>query len=689
MSGQYVRIPYKTASFDITYECLSYVAPGKNRYAYKIDNIMSDWIYTDKMSVSLINLPHGKYRFRVKSANNDGVWSVNECSVGLDIRPAPWQTVWAKILYAMIFMAAAALLYINRELRNRKKRLREKREMELAAEQELYKAKLQFFTHIAHEIKTPVSLIKAPLQAIEASGEWNRETQVNISVIKKNTERLLELIRQLLDFRKADNDAYKLTYSKADLNSLIEDTIARFRPSAGDRISITADLPDEHLIYSVDSEALIKIVSNLLNNALKFARSVISISMKETIDGNKKYVRICVRDNGPGIEPDEASKIFEPFFQSSKNGSGSTSGVGIGLSLVRLLAEKHSGRVFLDDSAGEGFAVCVELPDHEGNDATFPADGKIAVEPVAEEPERGRNDWNILIVEDNEDMLEFLARNLGNEYNIDTARNGRDALEIIKSRGADLIVSDIVMPEMDGFELLQAIRSDRMLCHIPFILLSARDSIESKIRGLDNGADAYLEKPFSLDHVRATINSLLENRRLIFDRFANTPGLEYEKVNIRRSDMEWLDRLNREITRNFTNDNFTVDTLVSQMAMSRSNLQRKLKGLTGLPPNDYIRLIRLKTAAQYLRDGRYRVNEEDIWSDLQTSHILPDVSRSSSESCLKSMQAGTNTGKKSNDHIVRFRYLLHRGDVITTSTDTYQSGYSDTPAGIIFVYFDY
>lgn len=215
----------------------------------------------------------------------------------------------------------------------------------------------------------------------------------------------------------------------------------------------------------------------------------------------------------------------------------------------------------------------------------------------------------MLIVEDTVDMLEFLARNLGSAYHILTAGNGREALACLDRHSVNLVLSDIVMPEMDGFELLKAVRADDMLCHIPFILLSAQDSLDSKIAGLDYGADAYIEKPFTLGHIRATINNVLENRRLMFRHFATNPAMQYEQAGMNRTDTAWLEQLDEIIRRELTNSDFTIDRLAEEMAVSRSNLQRKLKGLTGTSPNDYIRLIRLKIAAQLLREGAYRVNE--------------------------------------------------------------------------------
>ena len=457
-------------------------------------------------------------------------------------------------------------------------------------------------------ISTPVSLIKAPLEAILETHEWNSEVESNLSVIRKNTNRLMELIKQLLDFRKVDKEGYTLSFNQVDINRMIEDIIDRFRAISLTGISFSVSLPKEHLQYNVDQEALTKIVSNLLTNAMKYARTRIMVIMDEHLSSEGRTLSLCVRDDGPGIPQEECSKVFEPFYQVGNTGNNG-SGVGIGLSLVKLLVEKHKGKVYINPGYTEGCEVCVEIPYLEKSISVSPSITSMPDKVPASEEEGEPAGYSLLVVEDTTDMLEFLAKNLGNTYTIHTATNGKEALECLETTTVDLIISDIVMPHMDGFELLKSIRSDNMLCHIPFILLSALDSIDSKIAGLDYGADAYIEKPFSLSHMKATINNLLENRRMLFNHFTTVPNMSYDQTLMNKTDVKWLNTINEIITRNFTNEEFTIDKMAEEMAISRSNLQRKLKGLTGMPPNDYIRLIRLKTAGELLREGEYRINE--------------------------------------------------------------------------------
>ena len=596
-------VGYHVSSFEIGYECLSFVAPSKNRYAYKIDQVHDDWVYTDKHSVTFMDLPSGTYKFMLKVANNDGVWSDNPCFINLHIEAPFWRTTSAKVVYAFLLLFSACLLLLRYTKKQSGKREREKKDMEMMMEQEMYRSKIQFFTHVAHEIKTPVSLIKAPLEAVFESGAWNEETESNLSIIRQNTDRLLELIKQLLNFRKVDQDGYKLSYSEVDIIPFMKGIIKRFA-SFSSSVSIHTEFAQEHLIYNVDAEALTKIVSNLLTNAFKYARTGIWVSTGEAMVEDATMLEISVGDDGPGVTEVEAARIFEPFYRSGNNNSTET-GFGIGLSLVKLLVDKHGGKIVVGKSSQGGFLITIHLPKIEAS----------TIKPAVNrnEHESGGHfeisECNLLIVEDTHDMLEFLLKNLGYNYNVLGAKNGKEALKILHNNTIDIIISDIVMPEMDGFELLHAVRADKMLCHIPFILLSAQSSVNSKITGLDYGADAYIEKPFSLSHIKATVDNLLKSRKVLFERFASMANLEYGQGEIKRSDFEWLEQVNEIIIRNFTNESFTVDMLASEMALSRSNLQRKLKGVTGLPPIDYIRLVRLKSAAQYLKEGKYRVNE--------------------------------------------------------------------------------
>ena len=346
-------------------------SPSKNLYAYKLDGIHKEWIYTDKHNVSFLNLPPGEYTFRVKA--------------------------------------------------------RKMKEMEQIKNQELFQSKITFFTQVAHEIKTPVSLIKAPLEAILETHEWNSEVESNLSVIQKSTNRLMELIKQLLDFRKVDKEGYTLSFNEVDINRMIEDIIDRFRAISLTGISFSVSLPKEHLQYNVDQEALTKIISNLLTNAMKYAHTRIMVILDEHLSAEGRTLSLCVRDDGPGIPQEECSKVFEPFYQVGNTGNNG-SGVGIGLSLVKLLVEKHKGKVYINPGYTEGCEVCVEIPYLEKSISVSPSITSMPDKVPALEEEGEPAGYSLLVVEDTTDMLEFLAKNLGNTYTIHTASNGKEAL---------------------------------------------------------------------------------------------------------------------------------------------------------------------------------------------------------------------------------------------------------------------
>ncbi len=596
-----VVIPNNVSVFTVNFECLSYVAPDKNHFAYRL-NDHTEWTITDQQSISFVDLSPGDYTIRVRSINGDAYWSANECVIQLSVEPPFYLTLTARILYLLLF-CSLSMLTVWKWLTHRNRKIQQRiREIELEKEQESYEAKILFFTQIAHEIKTPLSLIKGPLEIIREHQKWDSETESNITIIEKNTQRLLDLINQLLDFKKISHEGYKLHWETIDICRLIDSVVTRFQSAAQRPMQITKHLPEQPIFCVADSEAVTKIISNLLTNALKFSKDTIDIFTTEIDRNSKRFVQIAVRDNGPGIPKSERQRIFDTFYQVSDGETPHRKpGVGLGLSLVKMLTEKHNGQVYIDDKYTDGCEIRVELPSQ-----TDVLQQQPVVTPSTKEIE---NKSRLLLVEDHIDLLEFLRNSLDSTYTIYTATDGKKALEILARKNMDIIVSDISMPEINGFALLKEVRSNTMLCHIPFILLSAENSLESKIKGLDQGADAYIEKPFSVSHLRATIENLQHNRLLLQKRFSSDPLKKYSHTSICNQDLQWLQQVDTKILSNLNDGAFTIDLLADSLCMGRSNFQRKLKGLTGMPPNDYIRLIRLKQAAKLLSEGHYRINE--------------------------------------------------------------------------------
>lgn len=582
-----IRLDHRVVTLDINFESLSFMAPGQNRYMWTMEGAGKGWVTTDRPVVSFAKLPPGRYTFMVRGSNNDGYWSDKPARISINILPPPMLSPLAKTFYAMIVMMALYAIF-----RTFYKRQKEKKEQEIIAE------KMTFFTQVAHEIKTPLSLIKAPLEQIMAKGKWDSGTEENLEIMDKNVDRLIKLIRQLLDFRKIDKDGYTLSLNRTDLNKLIEDTAECFRPSNKD-IALQTNMPADHVLCNVDGEAMTKIISNLLSNAYKYAKSEIILSLYTDAD----KVHITIQDDGPGVPAGMEEKIFEPFYQINPH---TGNGFGIGLSLVKLLVEKHGGKIYVDGNT-DVFRVAMEIPYIKS--LVLPEEEKAKDEMPDTQEEASKDKQSILVVEDTDEMLDFLKKIFKEEYSVLTAKDGKQALKILDKYPCNLIISDIMMPEMDGIELLTNIRNNELLKHIPFILLSAKDNVDTKIEGLEHGADAFVEKPFSIEHIKATVRSLLTNRKLLFEYFASYPDIFHKENGISLDDSHWLDKLNLVIRDNMANDKFTIDALAQEMGICRSSLQRKVKAITGESPNDYVRTIRLKLAAKLLKEGKYRINE--------------------------------------------------------------------------------
>lgn len=607
--GSAVTIPSGTSNFTINFDCLSYVSPEKTVFEYRFDKDRT-WTRTARSSVSFADLKPGKYTFLLRAVNSDSYTSETDCAIALDIREPWYRSIAAICVYVLLAVLIAALgvmTYIRFRSKEERRRIEE---MKLRNEQESYNAKIQFFTQIAHEIKTPVTLIQAPLEIVLEHRAWDRETEENLSIIEANTRRLTELTNQLLDFKKISNEGYQLHLSRVNIVPVAEEVLRRFRTPAnsGIEISFSCDAKEGYT-GMFDPDAVSKILSNLVENAVKYTSDKISVSIGKVEREDGECLLLSVANNGPAIPKEEAVKIFDTFYQVDGEKSRKP-GFGIGLSLVNLLAEKSGGRAYVDTLYTEGCRFCVELP-YECENAESAAEERVTEEKNETETVDSEKDkqLTLLIVEDNTDILSFIADQLRDSYRVLKATDGQKALAKLETQNVDIIVSDIAMPNMDGFELLKAVRENSLTSHIPFILLSAESSVESKIKGLDCGADAYIEKPFSINHFRAVIDSLVNNRRALMEKFASSPEGSLNMAKYGTIDAQWIAKVDSIINANMTSVSFSVQQLAEEMFVSRSNIQRKMKSLTGMTPNEYIRLIRLKKASELLLSDKYRINE--------------------------------------------------------------------------------
>lgn len=606
-----LTLNYQQNTFSFDFAALSYQAPEKNEYAYILEGADKTWIYCEnKTTASYNNLHPGHYTFRVKASNNDGIWNLQDLSVKVEIRPPFWATGIAYTIYTLILLTIAFWafrMWSQRMASHHKALLKEYR---VRKEQETYESKINFFTNVAHEIRTPLSLIKTPLECIIQSEDGNTETRKFLSTIDKNTDRLLNLVNQLLDFRKTEEHEFKLQPANCDMNELIRNISARFAPSAQlKQIQLNLVLPEPPLISIIDPEALTKVISNLLSNAMKYTRNKIMLQLIN----EKDCFEIRVSDNGDGIAQSEQKKIFEVFYQADH----SKSGTGIGLALSKLLTEKHGGKLYLTDSGEQGATFVVYIPKSKGG-ITETKKQEIIIPEITisqfagegEEKQEGNAQIpKLLITEDNTELLELMSGQLGKFYQVLKAHNGKEAIDILSAETIDIIISDVMMPEMDGYELCETVKSDPQYCHIPVILLTAKATTDDKIKGLKYGSDAYIEKPFSLEHLKNQIKNLLESRSRLKEIFAASPFAAATSVAVSPKDKEFIEKLNDEIGKHIQEVDFSIDILAEIMCMSRSNFYRKIRGVTGMSPNDYLKMIRLKTAAELLLRQEYRINE--------------------------------------------------------------------------------
>lgn len=555
--------------------------------------------------VRYAGLNPGQYRFVVKDADPDA-GDRELTSLRIRIRPPWYGTILAKLCYWLLglsLLAFALWVIRRRNEENYRKRLRE---VEQESERALHESQLQFFTNIAHEIRTPVTLISGPLDNVLQHGNLDPETTEDLGLVKANASKLLSLVNQLLDFRKIEHSGVTLRYNRCNVSALLRETLAGFQYMLRDRnINCSSELPEEDVHAIVDKDAVKTILTNLINNGIKYADGVLDISLAR--DGDKLVIR--TRNDGRLIPPDMRDSIFKPFVRVGSDRERNVPGTGLGLTFSRTLAEAQGGTLSVEDD-DEWNVFRLELPlkhalEMEGESPASEKASKAEM-PV---PETGDQRPVILLVEDQGDLLEFVRRGLCKTYQVLTAADGMDAAALLENKPVDLIVSDVMMPRMDGFELCRTVKSDIRFSHIPVILLTAMTDDKSKVSGLELGADSYIEKPFSMEVLKAGIASLLLNRSNMRKAFASSPFFPVTSVAVSQTDKKFAEEVYAIIADNYSNTEFRMDDIASQLNMSRATFYRKIQGVLDMTPNDLLRLERLKQAASLLKDKGLRISE--------------------------------------------------------------------------------
>ncbi|HWB92438.1 MAG TPA: two-component regulator propeller domain-containing protein [Puia sp.] len=606
-----IRLPWDQSTIAIDFAALSYTVPEMNEYEYKLEGLDKDWTYlkTNRRAY-FTKLPPGKYIFKVRGSNSSGVWNEKDAEIQIDIRPPFWASTWAYILYAFAALSLVFVVIRYYVVRARERNRRKIELLEREKEREIYVAKIEFFTNVAHEIRTPLTLIKMPLDKLTKRLNQHPELNENLRIMERNANRLIDLTNQLLDFRKTEADKFSLNFVKTDVSELLKDVFSNFQPAAEEKnLSFRLELPRLTLQAYVDAEAVKKILNNLVSNAIKYAGNRVIVQLLP-FNSEDAVFSIEVRNDGFMIPYDQKEKIFQPFYRLK--GTEKVPGTGIGLSLSRSLAELHKGVLDLRRPEKDLNVFLLVLPIHQDQEFVLQNDDPgLVVNNEGLQQESGTDAGKpvILLVEDNREILDFVFRELQCEYTVRRALNGQQALGLLREENVQLIISDIMMPVMDGIELCKTVKTDLEFSHIPIILLTAKNTLHARIEGLEVGADAYIEKPFALEHLKAQVSNLISNRAKIKEYFASSPLVHIKSIGYSKADKQFLEQLDAIIHENLSNMEIDVENLAKLMNMSRATFHRKVKALSNLTPHELINITRLQKAARLLADGNYKVYE--------------------------------------------------------------------------------
>ena len=607
--------------FSISFAALDYSNPQNIQYAYKLEGLETDWNYVhDQRIATYTNLPKGEYIFRVKSTNADGVWVENERSMVIVKEPSFWESAWGFLFYTVIFIGLVALaLYIFYTFF----RLR----TDVEVEHRMTNMKLRFFTDISHELRTPLTLIASPVENILRTEPLSEPAREQLTVVQRNTERMLRLINQILDFRKIQNKKMKLLVELIQPGSFLKEISVNFSKMAEDR-NINFQVIDQsnHATIWADKDKFEKIFFNLLSNAFKFTQPGNPIEV--IISDNQDTVCVTVNDKGMGMSKDRVKLLFNRFESLTGANVSFQQGTGIGLSLTKELVELHHARIDVESEQGKGSSFKVTFlkgHDHFSGDEEYVAfentENETTENPETtpdnletESPETKHNSekQSILIVEDNNELRAFLRTVLLNKYDIFEAENGLQALEIARKEIPDIIITDVMMPEMNGMELAKTVKEDINISHIPIVLLTAKTDMENKLEALQYGVDDYITKPFSSAYLEARIENLLKLRKQLQELYRSslTSGvISPSKPNVVSQDDVFIQRIMTYIENNIENSEITIDEIANHVAFGRSTFFKKLKSLTGLSPIEFLRDMRIQRAAQLIESGEYNFSE--------------------------------------------------------------------------------
>lgn len=612
---QELNLTYKQNSFSIGYSALDYLDPGKIQYAFILEGFDEQWNYVgNQTKATFTNLPHGFYKFKVKNTNRSGHWKDTYRVLIINILPPWWKTWWAYLIYLLLLIA---LLIIVRSIVTKINHYRN----DLVLEKKINELKLRFFTNISHEIRTPLTLILGPLEDILHENSITEDIKRQLTLMRNNTKRMLLLVNQLLDFRRIQNNKMTLKVQEVDLNKFTQNIFNSFIPLAKHNgITFKFNADEETVIVWADLTKLDSIIYNLISNALKYTPRGKKVSISVQSDRTYKLAKVIVTDQGPGIPNENTSDIFTRYVILNNKNNMST---GIGLSLAYELAKLHAGDIQLSSEVGGGSSFCFSIPLNKElllqqsnvitaneNQPEYLMDHEEEFTSLPDYLDKNTIDADlptILIVEDNAQIASYVKNKISTFYNCFVANNGVEGLSMAEEHNPDVIVSDVMMPQMDGIEMIKKLKENFATCHIPIVLMTAKTDLQDQISGFETGAEAYITKPINSSYLIAVISSLIKQRKLVISKYRDNKTIDPKTLKVNSKDEVFMQQLLGYVEKNYSLD-LSVENVAEHCCVSRTVLYNKIKGLTGISPLEFIRQIKIKIALELLRKG-YTVSD--------------------------------------------------------------------------------
>ncbi len=605
-----LNLKHNQNTFQIDFNTMDFSLSDNVEFMYQMEGLDNEWYYIgNEKQVVFRNLKPGKYVFHLKIRTHNREWTNQDNAMTIRISPPFWFAWYSKLFYLILalFITYRLIKFYKEKIDIENRLLYEKKNRE--QEHELNEEKIRFYTNITHELRTPMTLIIGPLEELIQDRNLPDKIAGKIKSINRVANRLLRLVNQILEFRNSETSIRQLFIKQDDLSNHVYEIGLKYKElNRNDKINLILSVPDQPVIVNFDPEVITIIVDNLLSNALKYTeQGTVELKLQQTIDGEFSYTDIVVSDTGYGISEKDLPLIFNRYYQA-KNTNYTVSGTGIGLALLKNMAELHQAEVIVDSKEKEGTKFMIRLLTENQYPDAHHYEPEFTFEPELEVGDDSRP--HILVIDDNKEIVDYIRECLADSYEVVVGNNGEEGFELACEKIPDLVVSDIMMPVMDGIEFCRKMKAEVKTCHIPIVLLTAKGSMQDKTEGYEAGADSYLTKPFSATLLRSRIKNIIDNRKKLVQ--SSTSFEKYKLVyneSASQLDKDFLKNLTLLIEENIEDEELNISKIASQLNMSHSTLYRKIKGITGMSANEFIRKIKMRVAEQLLLSGKFNINE--------------------------------------------------------------------------------